>query len=183
MKDFHFNFLSIAAAATLIALVGIFLWQRTVVQEQLDEKDQEIATLEAQLQESVRNDLKTSNDKVIQDNNPQSELDLAIVTFQPGGLFSAELKNELQKKLIDPYLDFYNEDGIYVVTMNIAAPEQGAISWSVFATNADGSYSDFLFGDKNQTIQRWWLPDCLGDCNFSNTFKGKYPEIVSEVES
>ena len=41
-------------------------------------------------------------------------------------------------------------------------------------------YEGFLYGQSDPI--EWWLPDCLGGCEFSDEFADKYPEIVESLE-
>ena len=34
---------------------------------------------------------------------------------------------------------------------------------------------------KNGGVIDWWVPECMGPCPFSATFRSRYPEIVSRA--
>ncbi len=107
---------------------------------------------------------------------------LPVIIFTPGGLFTENEKAELTKKVTDPFFDFYNADSIEYIAMTIEKyqplPAHG-YKYNINAININSGYLGFLFGQS--TPLEWWLPECMGGCNFTQEFQTKYPEIVEAL--
>lgn len=109
----------------------------------------------------------------------------AVIVFEGEGSFSQTEKDEIYNKVINPYIDYYAElpDQI-LLTMTIAKNLQAnkdAYPYSVKTIFNNGVNAGFLI-IKEGTVISWWLPECMGSCNLSTSFKAKYPEIASKAQ-
>lgn len=100
---------------------------------------------------------------------------LPVVVYEPSGLFSDKDKEELAKKVIQPFFDYNNEEEMIFIAMVINKDESA--KYSYMAINKNGGYESSVLTKKNDQFE-YWVPDCMGPCEFSQSFKGKYPEIV-----
>ena len=109
--------------------------------------------------------------------------DLPVVVYSPGGLFTDEEKTELEDKMVNPYFDYKNENELIFVSMLIEkydpVPAHG-YKYKVQVLGIPQLDEGFLFGQSDPL--EWWVPECLGGCNFSDEFSEMYPEIVDLAE-
>lgn len=122
--------------------------------------------------------------------------DTVTVTYTPDNLFTEQEKVSLQKKLIQPNIDYaeqykgkegYNPVTAITITKKSNA-EYAALSASakyryiVKVVAKGGAIGEFLFAE-NDVIE-WWLPECYdGQCRLTEGFKAKYPEIVNKLQA
>lgn len=109
----------------------------------------------------------------------------AVIVFEASGSFSQVEKDEIYKKIINPYTDYFSElPGQTLLTFSIAKNSQANKDIYPYLVNTifkDGGNGSFLVMKEGTGIA-WWLPDCLDTCNLSTSFESKYPEIASKVE-
>jgi len=105
-----------------------------------------------------------------------------IVLFTPSGLFTENEKEELQTKLINPFLDYNEDSGYPVLTMDIQKYDDEGWQYTVNAIMETGVTASFLFGEEGKDLD-YYFPGCMGPCEFSDEFKEKYPEIVAQDEA
>lgn len=110
--------------------------------------------------------------------NNACEVNLPVVVYKPAGLLTETDKKNLQERLVNPFFDYYNESEISYITMTVDVPTKVGDPFTVEAIHKNGGYQGFLFGKRGGNIE-WWKPECMGDCNFSEKFKAKYPAIVN----
>lgn len=108
-------------------------------------------------------------------------------TFDTDANFTAAERAELQKKIADPYIDYYKEPGAStqsLLTLNFSrnsiATSKDQYPYSAKATFNGGAASSFLIAKLGTGVD-WWYPECQATCNLSAAFKAKYPEIASKV--
>lgn len=169
------SFLTSVIIGIVVGVVGVIIWYTTYVTSEYDKRDGRIAELEEDVENLVKNQTTLTTLPDSSGTDPVSGL--PVFVLEPAGLFSPEQKASLQDRLINPLFDYYNEDDLYAVTMNIR--DEDMDSWIVTVINADGSSQGFLYGESSQAVQPWWTPECLGVCEFTNAFRGAYPEIVN----
>lgn len=104
-----------------------------------------------------------------------------VVSFQPAGLFTEAEKTEIKNKIINPFYDWSKEgtekiDYLTITVEELDAPKSG-YSYSANAVARNNAYTGWLFGENKQV--KWWTPDCMDACTFSDSFKQKYPEVVA----
>lgn len=114
---------------------------------------------------------------------PSAAPSKAVVVFQAEGSISAADKSQLQTRVINPILDYYEEtaDDSPIVSLTIEPntnankneyPYLGTIIF------ANGGNNGFVITKKDGAIA-WWVPECMV-CVFSESYKAKYPEVVSQ---
>lgn len=107
----------------------------------------------------------------------------AVVVFQAEGSISATDKSQLQARVVNPILDYYEQtaDDSPVVSLTIE-PNTNAnkIEYPYLGTIifANGGNNGFVITKKDGAIA-WWVPECMV-CVFSESYKAKYPEVVSQ---
>lgn len=185
MKTMNSSTLVFGLGSLVLGFLIGFLYQQITLGSDIDDRDVIIATLQNELDQSVKDSLvpEPTLDSTISAQSPPSTTSSKktdpIVVFEPGGLFSGGTKKELQKKLVDPFFDFYEDEGNKVVTMHVESPDQQPGPWGVFAIYEDESYLSFFFGNDEFETQDWWKPSCFESCAYSNDFKAKYPDIAN----
>ncbi len=110
----------------------------------------------------------------------------AVVTIQKENELSSAIKNSLQSRVINPFLEYYKDqngaDFVKSLTISVntqkSATEFPYKADYVFDKNVTGG---FLITVTGNTVN-WWKPECLNSCSFSDSFKSKYPEIVSTTK-
>lgn len=91
-------------------------------------------------------------------------------------------KKKLEEKLINPYTDFFNENGGGVVALYIKVPQNVGEPYNVLGIFCGSGYScggteEFSFGKREQDYGYWQPPCDMDGCHFSEAFKKKYPQI------
>ncbi len=106
-----------------------------------------------------------------------------VVVFEASGSFTGSEKNLITQRVVDPFIDYYQdiEDYADIVSITISRSDTPGFLYSVDAIFANGGTTGFLVSSTGGDID-WWLPDCMGECPFTQSFKDKYPEIVSQLE-
>ncbi len=95
-------------------------------------------------------------------------------------------RDELKKRVIEPYIDYFKDvhKDDTLVSFKVSA-NTGASSTSypykADSISKNGVNEGFLISKTNGSID-WWLPECLAKCEFSDTFRTKYPQIVAKVQ-
>ncbi len=148
-----------------------------------------------------KNNHNTANDAVIIDSElPKTDEDeimpipntsiteqpeLPVVVYSRAGLLNNSPeglieKETLKRKLIDPYIDYQNEDSIELVALYIEVPINIGEPYGIIAIyGSENRYGteEFIFGAREQDYD-YWHPECMGDCPFSDAYRAKYPEVV-----
>jgi hypothetical protein len=114
------------------------------------------------------------------------DLDLPVVVYgRPGLLNNTEEgraeKEVLEQKLVQPYIDYYNENGVELVALYVTVPAKVGDEYLVLGIfGGEGHYGteEFLFGVREGEYD-YWEPMCMGECEYSDAFRTKYPEIVN----
>jgi hypothetical protein len=103
-----------------------------------------------------------------------------VVVFQAEGSIPAKDKQQLQDRVIQPFLmysaDMKEQAAVVSVTVK---PNASLTQYTVDYVLANKGYGGFVIFKNNGEIQ-WWLPECMGACPFSDAFKKAYPEIVKQ---
>ena len=104
----------------------------------------------------------------------------AVVVFE-GGVSSSGDKNELIKKIVEPYVDYYADqyEPGYLVSFTISEnlhPSKTTSPYLGSGVFKNGGNEGFTI-DKKDGVINWWAPSCMV-CEFSDSYKAKYPEVV-----
>lgn len=143
--------------------------------------EKEINSLESKIADLERKEIPADVSVV---SSGVEDLDLPVVVYgRPGLLNNTEEgraeKAILEQKLVQPYIDYYNEDEIDLIALRILVPVEIGEAYSVLGIFGDGVMEEFLFGVREDEYG-YWEPTCMGECEYSEAFSAKYPEIVGE---
>lgn len=111
-------------------------------------------------------------------------LELPEVVFTPGGLFTDEDRDLIMARVIGPFIHYYAdlEDQPQMLTVHVQPfDDDPAWPYSAEAIFAGGGYIGWLLPVTDGALD-WWLPDCMGPCELSDSFRASYPEIVDILE-
>jgi hypothetical protein len=108
-----------------------------------------------------------------------------VVVFQAEGSIPAQDKSQLQARIVNPLIEYYEEteDDSEVVSITIEPNKQESkdeYPYLATAIFANGGNNGFVIS-KNDAGIAWWAPECM-ICVFSDAYKAKYPEVVSQVQ-
>lgn len=108
------------------------------------------------------------------------------VIFEAEGSFTIAEKDELKKKVINPFVDYYEMEntGQVLLTLTISKNNQASKTTYPYQGQAifqGGGNMGFLIMKVGSGVD-WWFPECLMGCNLSSAYKLKYPEIAAKVQ-
>lgn len=155
--------------------VGVFLWQR-------QQNDDELANLRQQLQ-AAQNTLQSQNIVGTEPLTTDVKMCDPAIVHEPLGVFSSSSRAELANKLFYPLRDYFAEQRQCPASINIKYAA-GDTEYLVYVIFGHDSYTVFSFGDPMSSTQAWWFPECEDNqCQFSDSFKSKYPEVVEAAKN
>lgn len=172
----------------IIAIIGVVGWRvydssknkKTTNQTQVAETSNKTQTATAQSETKPTATPEAKKDTVY---HPE----LPVIVFATD-TFTDKEKSDLKSKVIQPYIDFYdsdNTDNYAIVSVEVDdLIRQGmddTYEYSIRVISTTG-YAGFLNTPKGQQID-WYQPDCMDKCQFKDTFKSKYPELVKKYEA
>jgi len=106
-----------------------------------------------------------------------------VVVFTPEGLLKNEPQERtyLQEKIVAPIKDYYNANGLDVVSVKIDIPQVKGQQYDVTIIRKVGNSVE-AFGKRGDT-SAYWLPSCMdvNDCGITSEFKAKYPELMKQL--
>jgi hypothetical protein len=111
-------------------------------------------------------------------------LELPEVVFTPGGLFSDADRDLIMAKVIGPFIHYYGdlEEHPQLLTVHVQPyDDDPAWPYTADAIFAGGGYTGWLLPATAGELD-WWVPDCMGPCTLSDSFRAAYPEIVAILE-
>lgn len=188
------NVSAIVISVVVTALIvsgGVYFWQQQnqgiseeeslkqirLLNDQIDELQKEISTSEKS--EQAKTETKASS-------SPSSDIKFPVVVYGRPGLLNnapeglAE-KKKLEEKFVNPYIDYYNEKKINLVALYITVPQNIGEEYDVVGIfGSEDLYGTQQFGfGAREGEYGYWNPECMGPCEFSESFKAKYPEIAN----
>ena len=111
-------------------------------------------------------------------------LDLPQVVFTPGGLFTDADRDLIRARVIGPFIHYHADldDSAQMLTVHVQ-PFEDDPRWlyQAEAIFAGGGYIGWMLPASDGELD-WWLPDCMGPCELSDSFRAAYPEIVAILE-
>lgn len=169
------------AAAVFVGGVLVYFVQSVSFSAKEVAFEKEIDSLESKIVNLERKEISADVPVV---SSGLEELDLPVVVYgRSGFLHSTEEgmaeKEVLERKLVQPYIDYYNEDEIDLIALRILVPLEIGEAYTVLGIFGDGVVEEFLFGVREGEYD-YWEPVCMGECEYSDAFRAKYPEIVGE---
>lgn len=173
----------ILVIASIISLAGVgyLFWQNRNLQMSLNEK----ATLPA-ISATPTTQLAVSpvSSPTVSPLSPTAAKSVAVVVFEAAGSIPQADKDALYNKVVNPFLDYYSDlqGKDYVVSFTIDInnnPSKTTYPYGGKGIFKNGAFESFLIS-KTAGVIDWWLPTCMAKCEFSESFKAKYPEIVKK---
>lgn len=167
----------ISATIAVIAVAGgaYFYWQNQKLRE-IAQTPKGVDVTEPALVQTPRSSLLPTS---------ISSTKKATVVYEAEGSFSVLEKNELKKKIIDPFLDYYTTESTEVLlTLTISKNDKANKNEYPYLAKAifeGGGNMGFVIMKVGDGVD-WWYPDCLNGCTLSTSYKAKYPEIASKVQ-
>ncbi len=112
-----------------------------------------------------------------------------VVVFMPGGLFDAAKRAEFYERIINPYMDYNNEQAaLYpelasLVTITIETFDTPGYPYGAEAIYDNGGYEGWLISETAGLVDLW-IPDCMnGPCPLSEEFISNYPNISATIQA
>lgn len=170
----------------VVAIIGgaFYLWRQSSIEVTEQKLQQQIVQLQNQVSELQKEntDLRTTEQPI---SETSVDIQFPVVVYgRPGLLHNTEEglaeKKNLEEKLVHPYTDYYNEEGVNLVAMYITVPQNIGEQYDVvaiFGSEKQYGIDQFGFGAREQEYG-YWKPECMESCNFSEAFKIKYPQIA-----
>lgn len=117
------------------------------------------------------------------------------IVFIPSGKFTEDLKKELTERFALPFIDYTNDPyhayGDTVVSFtfekydNTPQTPVGVNEFGIkttYITKNGGSGGELIRKDNTGHVA-WFVPGCMLECKFNESYKLKYPEVVSEYKN
>lgn len=106
----------------------------------------------------------------------------ATVTIESEDNLPAQDVSELKTRNINPFVDWQKDQGNdqAVASIKITSNNSASYPYKFEYTLAGGGYGGYLVLRKDGHLG-WFLPECLNGCQFSDSFKAKYTEIISQT--
>jgi len=178
---------------TIIVGVLVFQFQEKQFAERLTKTNaelqkageivQELQTEKDGLSEKVDKVSEALSDISTQKSANITEQDLPKVVFTPSGAFIDAEREEIMKKVVEPFKTYHNtgNDEYVALTINIQKNNKGEVIQHGYLYSANAILSPqgsegWLFGE-NGTVD-YWKPTCMDVCPYSDEFKEKYPNLV-----
>ncbi len=112
-----------------------------------------------------------------------------VVVFMPGGLFDAAKRAEFTARIINPYIDYNNEEAaLYpelasLVSITIETYNTEGYPYGANAIYDNGGYEGWLISETAGVVDLW-IPDCMnGPCQLSPAFSINHPDIAATVQA
>lgn len=105
-----------------------------------------------------------------------------VVIIESEGSLSQQDISELRARVINPYVDYFKEIhtedqlATFKVIVNTQA-SKATYPYLADAITKKGVNEGFVIEKADGHI-KWWVPECMNGCNFSDSFKAKYPEVI-----
>lgn len=162
----------------IIALVVIILTGTTLYFLDQNQKLQENnSTTSVSITPAV-SPIVTQNETIA---TPTTAIDeSAVVIIESEGNLPKDDISTLKARVIEPYVEYYKTGSQKLATFKVSLNTQASkidYPYMADAIFVGGGNEGFLISKKNGQID-WWVPGCIVECQFSDVFKQKYPEIV-----
>lgn len=102
---------------------------------------------------------------------------LPVVTYDQPGSFTEADKEELNRKIIQPFFAYYNETEINYIAMVIYKKPSATYEYSFTAIHKNGGTQGSVIFQKDSAFV-YWTPTCMEPCEFTPAYRAKYPEVV-----
>lgn len=176
-KSFTWFFITMWLVST--GLAGWFYYQNRQLKQQIT-----LITETPNVQVSPTVTILNSSPSPAPSNNLFPRLPIVVFESPLSSNDYASQRAEIQQKIIEPYIAYYNHayDENYTVSLLIQTQSNENIKsqypYSLIGINKDGSFHGEAIMQDGGKLS-WWTPTCMGPCDYSEEFKQKYPQIVS----
>ncbi len=104
-----------------------------------------------------------------------------IIIFKDEGSFSETERQEIRKKVAEPFFDYNFDNKTEYTLMQIDRYTGEGYKYNIYAYAGGGIQTSFLFGSVDPL--EWWTPECMNECLFTPEFEKNHPEVVSAYKS
>ena len=104
-----------------------------------------------------------------------------IIDFKEEGLFSESERQEIRRKVAEPFFDYNFDNKTEYTLMQIGKYSGENYKYNIYAYAGGGIQTSFLFGTSEPL--EWWVPECMNECVFTPEFEKNHPEVVSAYKS
>ena len=161
-------------ATVLISAFGFLFYQNQLLSQTINNSNSPTTAPQQTLVGSIINTQPT-----IMPTATSMPVSKPAVVFQPGGSFDAQTKSQIQARVIDPFIDFHIDEPIASIRIETNTKSDPILFPYLFdAIFTSGANTGFVITKTDGQIN-WFVPECMNNCQFSDAFKAKYPEIVS----
>lgn len=105
-----------------------------------------------------------------------------VIIIESEGNLPQQDISELRARVINPYVDYFKETHTedQLATFKVSVNTQASKTTYPYLADAitkKGVNEGFVIEKADGHIT-WWIPECMNGCNFSDSFKAKYPEVI-----
>lgn len=115
---------------------------------------------------------------------PTATVSTPAVVFQAAGSFSDAEKDILRQRVILPFIHYHADLPEHPAMASLSIEKSSSLADFPYSANAifeGGVTIGFLIHATGGVVD-WWIPDCLGPCPISDSFRAAYPEIMAIIE-
>ncbi len=111
-----------------------------------------------------------------------SKANFPVIAFEREGLLSDQERQILNKKFIEPFVDYELMFGTStVLTTVIEVPPDLYEAYTITTVTSDGKAGGFLFGERGGDYN-YWTPGCFLECEFTDEYIQKHPEVIKQYK-
>ncbi len=106
------------------------------------------------------------------------------VVFLAEGSFSADEKAQLMARVVEPFIHYYRDLAEHPPLLTLTIEKYDGLAGYVYTAQAifeGGGNIGWLVSASGGLVD-WWIPECMGACPLSASFRAAYPEIVAIME-
>lgn len=175
--------LSIIITIVITALFtggGVYYWQNSRNTQESQAQNNKIQSLENTISNLEKNAINPEDieAEIIAPECP--DYNLPALSFGRAGLLTETEKTILEEKLINPFIDYYKDMPEELISMDIMVPANPGEKYKITAIFQYENFTprqEFIFGAREADYD-YWAPECMNECEFSEAFRAKYPQIV-----
>lgn len=133
-----------------------------------------------EIEKEVIREVEVENEVSVEETN---ETVFPVIAFERAGLLSDEEREILNKKFVEPYVDYYQvSNDSNILTTVIEVPQELGEPYVIRSVTADGNAGGFLFGLRGGNFN-YWTPGCFGGCEFTDEYTQKHPEVIEQYKA
>lgn len=122
-------------------------------------------------------EVEVEREVMVENENPTV---LPVIAFAREGLLSDAERMSLNEKFIEPFVDYQQMLGhSEILTTVIEVPQNIGEPYVITSVSSEGNVGGFLFGERGGDYN-YWTPGCFGECEFTDEYAQKYPEVLEQ---